>query len=170
MKKNKTEVANFPLIKGEVTKTNFSMLSRDIMQTQTPLKTYIGVKAVESVVKEILDNKDFRNKVKDDYLTLSEGSLSKSELFGAEISTSSTLKKTTLAKEYEFSAGVKSLINEIDNLEIILKNKKELLKSLKLQEINSGTAKEISIDNILGIEQAETDTLNSFDLKITFKK
>ena len=170
MKKNKTEVANFPLIQGEVTKSNFNTIANQITATETPLKTYIGVKAVESVVKEILDNKDFRNKVKDDYLTLSEGSLSKSELFGAEISTSSTLKKTTLAKEYEYSAGVKSLINEIDNLEIILKNKKELLKSLKLQEINSGTAKEISIDNILGIEQAETDTLNSFDLKITFKK
>ena len=170
MKKNKTEVANFPLIKGEVTKTNFSMLSRDIMQTQTPLKTYIGVKAMETVIKEVLDNKDFRKEVKEDYLTLSEGSLSKSELFGAEISTSSTQKKTTLAKEYEYSPGVKSLINEIDNLEIILKNKKELLKSLKLQEINSGEAKEISINSILGIEQAETDTLNSFDLKITFKK
>lgn len=169
MKKNKTEVANFPLIKGEVTKTNFSMLSRDIMQTQTPLKTYIGVKAMETVIKEVLDNKDFRKEVKEDYLTLSEGSLSKSELFGAEISTSSTQKKTTLAKEYEYSPGVKSLINEIDNLEIILKNKKELLKSLKLQEINSGEAKEISINSILGIEQAETDTLNSFDLKITFK-
>lgn len=170
MKKNKTEVANFPLIKGEVTKTNFSMLSRDIMQTQTPLKTYIGVKAMETVIKEVLDNKDFRKEVKEDYLTLSEGSLSKSELFGAEISTSSTLKKITLAKEYEYSPGVKSLINEIDNLEIILKNKKELLKSLKLQEINSGEAKEISVNSILGIEQAETDTLNSFDLKITFKK
>ena len=170
MKKNKTEVANFPLIKGEVTKTNFSMLSRDIMQTQTPLKTYIGVKAMETVIKEVLGNKDFRKEVKEDYLTLSEGSLSKSELFGAEISTSSTQKKTTLAKEYEYSPGVKSLINEIDNLEIILKNKKELLKSLKLQEINSGEAKEISINSILGIEQAETDTLNSFDLKITFKK
>ena len=170
MKKNKTEVANFPQIKGEVTKTNFSMLSRDIMQTQTPLKTYIGVKAMETVIKEVLDNKDFRKEVKEDYLTLSEGSLSKSELFGAEISTSSTLKKITLAKEYEYSPGVKSLINEIDNLEIILKNKKELLKSLKLQEINSGEAKEISVNSILGIEQAETDTLNSFDLKITFKK
>ena len=101
MKKNKTEVANFPLIKGEVTKTNFSMLSRDIMQTQTPLKTYIGVKAMETVIKEVLADTTFRTKVKDDYLTLSGGSLSKGEQFGAEVATVSTLKKIILAKEYE---------------------------------------------------------------------
>jgi hypothetical protein len=169
MKKNKTEVANFPLIKGEVTKTNFSMLSRDIMQTQTPLKTYIGVKAMETVIKEVLADTTFRTKVKDDYLTLSGGSLSKGEQFGAEVATVSTLKKIILAKEYEYSVEIKTLENEIAILEIGLKNKKDLLKAMKLQEINSGTAQEISVDNILN-EKTETDVLDTFDLKITFKK
>ena len=169
MGKNKIQTANFPLIKGEVTKSNFNTIAKEITSTETPLKTYIGIKAMETVVKEVLNDTNFRAKVKDDYLTLAEGSLSKSELFGVEVSTVSTLKKITLAKEYEYSVEIKALENDIANLEIELKNKKDLLKAKKLQEINSGEAKEISANNILG-EQSETDTLNSFDLKITFKK
>ena len=168
MAKNKIQTANFPLIKGEVTKSNFNTIAKEITSTETPLKTYIGIKAMETVVKEVLNDTNFRAKVKDDYLTLAEGSLSKSELFGAEVSTVSTLKKITLAKEYEYSVEIKALENDIANLEIELKNKKDLLKAKKLQEINSGEAKEISANNILG-EQSETDILNSFDLKITFK-
>lgn len=169
MGKNKLETASFPAIAGEVTKSNFAKLSNKITATNTPLKTYLGIKAVEAVVKEVLDNKEFRNKVKEDYLNLSGGSLSKSELYGAEVTTVSIAKKVALAKEYEYSDEIKSLQNEVEALDLHIKNKKDLLKALKLQEINSGTAKEISISSILGIEPAETDTLSTFDLKITFK-
>lgn len=169
MGKNKLETASFPAIAGEVTKSNFAKLSNKITATNTPLKTYLGIKAVEAVVKEVLDNKEFRNKVKEDYLNLSGGSLSKSELYGAEVTTVSIAKKVALAKEYEYSDEIKSLQNEVEALDLHIKNKKDLLKALKLQEINNGTAKEITTAGLLGIEPAETDTLNSFDLKITFK-
>lgn len=168
MSKNKIQTATFPLIKGEVTKSNFNTIAKQITSSENPLKTYIGVKAMETVIKEVLADTTFRSKVKDDYLTLSGGSLSKGEQFGAEVATVSTLKKITLAKEYDFSIEIKALENDIANLEIELKNKKDLLKAKKLQEINSGKAVEISVDNILN-EKTETDVLDTFDLKITFK-
>lgn len=168
-KKSKINTATFPAIAGDVTKSNFSKISKEITETKTPLKTYIGVKAIETVIKEVLSNYDFRNKVKEDYLKISEGSLSKSELFGAEVNTASTLKKMTLAKEYEYSDEIINLQNEIEKLEIELKAKKDLLKSLKLQEINSGVAKEVTSESLIINEDSEYSILDSFDLKITFK-
>ena len=168
-KKSKINTATFPAIAGEVSKSNFLKISKEITETKTPLKTYIGVKAIETVIKEVLTNPDFRNKVKEDYLIISEGSLSKSELFGAVVNTASTLKKMTLTKEYEYSDEIINLQNEIEKLEIELKAKKDLLKSLKLQEINSGIAKEITSESLISNEVSEISILDSFDLKITFK-
>lgn len=166
----KIETATFPALKGNVNKGNISKIASDICKSETPLKSYIGIKAIEAVITEVKENADFRERVKEDYLNISGGSISKSELFGVEVNTYSTLKKETLKKEYEYSDEINGLQNEIEKLEIDLKSKKDLLKAKKMQEINSGIAKEINIENITGTELTEIPLLKTFDLKITFKK
>lgn len=157
------------IIKGEVNKGFLKSLVETYLQDNNfnPLLKYVNIKAVEIIVKEILADENFRKQVKEDYLHISGGSLSKSELYGVEIKTSSNEKKIELKKDYEYSDSVKQLEKEISFMEQTLKLKRDNLKGLKLLEINSGTAKIINQELL---PEIETDILDTFNLVITFKK
>jgi hypothetical protein len=149
-----------------LTKNSLFIYSDAITNTETPLRTYIAVKGLETVCKKILSDKQFRESVKEDFLNISGGSIDKNELFGVTVSTVSQIKKNELAKDYIYSDAVQSLQKEIDTMKLQLKSKEDLLKGMKLQEINSGEAQEV----LSGfVEVAEADPLKEFDLKITFK-
>jgi len=150
----------------DVSKKTLQGISKEITNTVNPLETFVKVKALETIVEEIIADKKFRESVKEDFLNLSGGTIDKTELFGVTVSTISQIKKVELAKDYIYSDEVKSLESEIELLELNLKSKKDLLKGMKLQEINSGVAKEI-LNGF--VEPVESDPLKEFDLKITFK-
>ena len=122
--------------------------------------------AIESIIEGVIKDSKFREAVKEDFLNISGGSIDKHELFGVTVSTVSQVKKNELAKDYIYSDAVQSLQKEIDTIKLILKSREDLLKGMKLQEINSGEAQEV----LSGfVEVAEADPLKEFDLKITFK-
>lgn len=150
----------------DVSKKTLQNISKEITNTINPLETFIKVKALETICKEIVSDKSFRDKVKENYLYISGGAIDKQELFGVTVSTISQVKKVELAKDYIYSDEVSKLQSEIENLELELKTKKDLLKGKKLIEINNGTAKEIMSDFV---DVPESDLLKEFDLKITFK-
>jgi len=150
----------------DVSKKTLQSISKEITNTVNPLETFVKVKALETICKEIIADKKFRECVKEDFLNLSGGSIDKTELFGVTVSTISQIKKVELAKDYIYSDEVKSLESEIELLELNLKSKKDLLKGMKLMQINNGTAQEV----LSGfVEPVESDPLKEFDLKITFK-
>jgi hypothetical protein len=150
----------------DVSKKTLQGISKEITNTINPLETYIKVKALETICKEITSDKSFREAVKENFLYISGGSIDKTELFGVTVSTVSQIKKNELAKDYIYSDAVQSLQKEIDTMKLQLKSKEDLLKGMKLQEINSGEAQEV----LSGfVEVAEADPLKEFDLKITFK-
>jgi len=156
------------LIKSEqIKKSDITKLANEIINSANPLQDYIVTKALEILTKEILDNKEFRRKVKDNYLTLSEGSLSKSHLLGVTVKTVSLEKKNELVKNYEFTKEVTNLEKKINKAEIELKSMKTRLKEYKLLEINKGLATEISTAEITG-EVAEVNPLDQFNITITF--
>jgi len=149
----------------DVSKKTLQNISKEITKTETPLETFIKVKALETICKEIVSDKKFRESVKENFLNVSGGALDKHEIFGVTISTVSQIKKVELAKDYIYSKAVQKLQSEIELLKLQLKSKEDLLKGMKLQEINSGTAQEV----LSGLVPTEVDPLKEFDLKITFK-
>ena len=147
-------------------KKQIKQISKQITKTDAPLETFIKVKAIESIIEGVIKDSKFRESVKEDFLNISGGAIDKTELFGVTVSTVSQIKKNELAKDYIYSDAVQSLQKEIDLIKLILKSKEDLLKGMKLQEINSGEAQEV----LSGfVEVAEADPLKEFDLKITFK-
>lgn len=149
----------------DVSKKTLQNISKEITKSETPLETYIKVKALETICKEVTSDKHFRETVKENFLDISGGAIDKHELFGVTINTVSQVKKNELAKDYIYSDAVQKLQSEIELLKLQLKSKEDLLKGMKLQEINSGTAQEV----LSGFVPAEADPLKDFDLKITFK-
>ena len=150
----------------DVSKKTLQNISKEITKSETPLETYIKVKALETICKEVVSDKNFRENVKGDFLNISGGAIDKHELFGVTINTVSQVKKNELAKDYIYSDAVQKLQSEIELLKLQLKSKEDLLKGMKLQEINSGTAQEV-LSGL--VEPVEVDPLKDFDLKITFK-
>ena len=149
----------------DVSKKTLQNISKEITKSETPLETYIKVKALETICKEVVSDKHFREDVKENFLEVSGGAIDKAELFGVTINTVSQVKKNELAKDYIYSDAVQKLQSEIELLKLQLKSKEDLLKGMKLQEINSGTAQEV----LSGLVPVEVDPLKDFDLKITFK-
>ena len=149
----------------DVSKKTLRNISKEITKSETPLETYIKVKALETICKEVISDKKFRETVKENFLEVSGGAIDKTELFGVTINTVSQVKKNELAKDYIYSDAVQKLQSEIELLKLQLKSKEDLLKGMKLQEINSGAAQEV----LSGFVPVEVDPLKDFDLKITFK-
>lgn len=156
-------------LSGDITKQSLKDIAKEIIKNDTPLRTYIEIKAMEVIIKDVLENNNFRKAVKEDFLKQSEGALSKSELLGVVINTRSLEKKNTLGKEYIYSAEVTKVQQEINELELQLNYKKSFLKSRKLLEINTGIAEEISLESVAGLPAKETDVLDSFNITLTFK-
>lgn len=149
----------------DVSKKTLQNISKEITKSETPLETYIKVKALETICKEVVSDKHFREDVKENFLNISGGAIDKTELFGVTINTVSQVKKNELAKDYIYSDAIRDLQYEVDKIKLELKLKEDLLKGMKLQEINSGTAQEV----LSGLVPVEVDPLKDFDLKITFK-
>lgn len=154
------------IIKETPTKFNMSeFVSKYLTDTKiNPLQKYLNLKAIEYMVKLALNDKVFRASVKEDFIQQTEGAISKTEVLGVEIKTTSLEKKNTLAKNYIYSGNIEKLEKEIEILEQELKLKKDTLKGSKLLEINSGVAIEVTS----GI-QTEDNVLDSFNLVVTFK-
>ena len=150
----------------DVSKKTLQNISKEITKSETPLETYIKVKALETICKEVVSDKHFREDVKENFLNISGGVIDKTELFGVTINTVSQVKKNELAKDYIYSDAVQKLQSEIELLKLQLKSKEDLMKGMKLQEINSGTAQEVFAELY---QEPESDPLKDFDLKITFK-
>ena len=154
----------YPNSKLPATKENFKKFAEQITSADNPLFNYLSIKAMEYFVKLVLNDKDFKTKVKENYLETSGGLLDKRELYNVTIQPVSAIVKNELKKEYIYSDQVDSMQTEIDTLETELKHKKEMLKAQKLIEINNKTASEILIKEV-----TESDSLKDFDLRITFK-
>ena len=149
--------------KDQITKSDIQKISNTVMETDTPLQQYIIVKAIETMVKNVLDNKLFRERVKENFLELSGGALNKTELCGVTVKTVSQEKKITFAKSYIYSDGIDKLESEIMSKEIELKAFKDMLKGKKLLEINNGTAQEIVS------KEVAANVTDTFNLNITFQ-
>jgi len=150
----------------DVSKKTLQNISKEITKSETPLETYIKVKALETICKEVISDKPFREDVKENFLNISGGAIDKQELFGVTVSTVSQIKKVELAKDYIYSKKVSKLQSEVERLGLELKSKMDLLKGMKLMEINDGTAQEVMSEFV---EVPESDPLKEFDLKVTFK-
>jgi len=150
-----------------ISKSDISKVAMQVMTSNTPLQTYIIVKALEILVKDILSNDNFRKEVKSNFLEISGGALDKTQICGVTVKTVSLEKKNTLNKVYEYSAEIKKLENKILKKEIELKAMKKELKEKQLLEINSNIATEISTAEITG-EVAEVNPLDQFNITITF--
>jgi hypothetical protein len=150
-----------------ISKSDISKVAMQVMTSNTPLQTYIIVKALEILVKDILSNDNFRKEVKSNFLEISGGALDKTQICGVTVKTVSLEKKNELAKNYEFTKEVTNLEKKINKAEVELKSMKTRLKEYKLLEINKGLATEISTAEITG-EVVETDPLDQFNITITF--
>lgn len=145
-----------------------AMVKEYLQDTEiSPLMKHLNLKAIEFMVKEALADKGFRRAVKEDFLNVTSGSLSKTEVLGVEIKTASQEKKNTLAKFYTYSSAVTSLEKEIELLQQELKLKQDNLKGTKLLEINNGTAQELAT---LFEDKPVVDVLDGFNLTVTFKQ
>jgi hypothetical protein len=151
-----------------ILKSDIQEVATSVMSSNTPLQTYVIVKALEILVKDILANDIFRKKVKQNYLEISGGSLDKSQVCGVTVRTVSLEKKNELAKNYQYSKSIETLKSKIDKKEIELKAMKKELKEKQLLEINTGVAVEISRETITD-EVIESDPLDSFNITITFE-
>ena len=155
----------------EPTKQAITEKANVIMSMEDALKTFLEVKFMENVISEIVSNKEYRKRVKEEFLKETGGEVKKHEMFGIEIAPVSQVKKNMFSKVYVYSEQVDKMEKEIEEILSDLDLKKQALKLLKTIEINNGTAKEVTVDNLFSDspEVQETDPLKDFDLKITFK-
>lgn len=158
------------------TKETIKQKSEQVMSTDAPLETFLEVKFMEKVVKEILENKEFRKRVKEDYLNQSGGEVTTIELFGIKVAPMSQEKKLMLEKVYIFSEQVNKMEKEIEEYLSLVDLNKQAVKLLKTIEINNGTAKEVTVDSLFPeddseekSEEKQVSEVDKFNLQITFK-
>ena len=150
--------------KDQITKSDIQKISNTVMETDTPLQQYIIVKAIQTMVNNVLDNKLFRERVKENFLELSGGALNKTQLCGVTVKTVSQEKKNTLTKCYIYSDEVYKLESEIANKEIELKAYREMVRARKLHEINTGVAHETIS------KELNPNITDSFNISVTFQE
>lgn len=131
------------------------------------LQKWVQLKEIGHAVKEA--EKILKPLAKESFLELSKGELDKKHFFGVEVTTVSTVKKNTLAKEYIFSDAVDAIQKEVDEMKLRLKEKENVLDGMKMMEINNGTATELTAGALIG-EEVTTDLKDDFELKITLRK
>lgn len=126
------------------------------------LEKYLTLKFLEQVIKEALPK--LNGLAKDDFLQTYNG-VTKQETMGVEISLVN-MSKSNMLKDpiYTYSDNVYNLINDIEKMEQSIKDKKDLLKSLKVMEINDGTAKKEELFD------EPKEVKDDFQLKITLRK
>jgi hypothetical protein len=160
------EIVQFPV---EPTKEDLVGLSNAIMNSPTPLKHFIMTKALEKICKNVVDSKEFRHRVKEDFLVQTEGALDKKHIFGADIS----IRKAAIDYDlFEFSKKTEDLRKEIEIQESEIDLKKLTLKQRRDSEIVLGIAKKVTIDSLLEEQIRESKgltALQDFNLTISFK-
>ena len=151
------------IIKFSPTKLNMESFVAQYIEDESisPLNKYLNLKSIEYMVKIALADKPFRDSVKEDYLSLTNGSTDRVEIMGTEIKTVSQEKKNVLAKTYLYSDKVIEQEREIDRLEFELKCKKDTLNGARLMDINNGTA--------VCLDTKEDTVTDSFNLIVKFK-
>lgn len=152
----------------EITKSQIELISKEIKNSENSLKNYILIKGLEKICKNITDDKDFRIKVKDDFLKHTEGVVDKEHLYGATIN---TVKPRIEFDKYTYSKDVEQMEKDVEVLASELELKKDALKMRKRAEITAEVAKEITPESVLGIEvaKAENAVLKEFDIQIKFE-
>lgn len=155
---------------GELNKVNLESISNKIMESKDvpEIETYIKVKAVEQIVKFVTSNTDFRKRVKESFLTQTQGLLDKTSIMGVTIKPRDLSKQEMLKDVYMYSDEINNLEIEIQNLEEELSLKKDILKQRKLLEINSGTAVKVTMESVLGEQIVEAESLKNFDISVSF--
>lgn len=136
----------------------------------SPLEKYITLKAYEKIIEYAIKDTKFRKEVREDYLSRQGGEIKSSEFYGVPIQVVDQTKKNELAKNYIYTDEVTQMEKEIEVIEQDLKLKKDILKGRKLMEINNGTAKEVTIESVLGQQVVEVDAINNFELKLLFRE
>lgn len=128
----------------------------------TPLEKYATLKFLEQLVKDGLEA--LKSSAKDDFLK-TYGGVTKMQIMGIDISLKNMSKANALKDPvYIYSDNVYNLVNDIEKMEQSLKDKKDLLKSLKTMEINDGTAKKEEL-----FEEPK-EAKDDFQLTITLQK
>lgn len=127
-----------------IRKSVFQQWINELRKSPTPLKTYIELKAAMYILEAVNKDKEFKTKVKENYLELTEGCKGGNLPFDIKITTPSTIKAIQKKNTYAFSASVIDL--EAEYLEQRLKadNLYDLLQQMKNVEINNGIAKLLS--------------------------
>ncbi len=159
------------LTNPEITQEIIDNTYEAVMTYDDPLKIYIWAKAVEKVIKRILDPKDlgFRLEVKKAFLERTEGAVDKSHIFGAEVTTT---KVSIDFGEYTYSDECEQIRKDIEVMKSELEMREKALKLRMTHEINSDIAVKITPESILGIAvQEATDKIveESFNIKVSFK-
>lgn len=143
-------------------KKEITLFVNDFVNGEQSLEKYLTLKFLEQVIKEALPK--LNPMAKDDFLKTYNGAI-KMETMGVEISLVN-MSKSNMLKDpiYNYSDNVVNLENEIKQMEQSVKDKKDLLKSFKVMEINDGTAtKEEMFEEPKEIK-------DDFQLKITLRK
>jgi len=155
------------------TKSTLRELTKEIKEWKgTPdLRKYVEIKILEKIVKDIVDDKEFRKKVKENFLELAEGAIDKTEMFGVKIGVSNVEVSKEVATLWHYSDKIMIEESEIESIEAeleirksALKSRKDGLKAMKLMEINNGTAEKVLDDEG---NEIKIDPLDTFDLKIS---
>ena len=143
MENNKSEIILIPKFEEVPSKEEITTGVRNYLAVpDIPLiHKYVTLKTLEKVVEEGL-NQTIRKEVIDSALEFSGGA-NKFDYCGAKIQITSE-RKDSIMKEYQYSVDVENMEKEIAEMEADLKTAKDNLKALKIREINSGTAVDIT--------------------------
>lgn len=160
---NFLEIRQEALSKKEVTEQVVNWCEDD---NAPDIAKWVFLKQLEMAVE--IGKEKLKKSAKESYLQITEGAIEKKNLFGVEITTQSTVKKQTLAKQYIFSDEVDAMETEIEKLRQQLKDKEDLLKARKVMEINGGIATELTGGGEIGEDTSTPE--NDFNLVIKFRK
>jgi hypothetical protein len=127
-----------------------------------PILKYCSIKALEEYCKQYIEQE--KNSVKKEFLKQFNG-VTKQEVYGVEISLKD-YSKSAMLRDYKFSYDVTTLEKEIALAKDTLKLKEDMLKKMKMMEINNSIAKPILDPTVFG----EPDTIDNWQMFITLRK
>jgi len=127
------------------------------------IEKYANLKFLEEFVKKGLV--ELKEPAKDDFIKMFNGATSM-DFMGITVSLKNMTKSNRLKDpSYEYPQHITGLVKDIEAIELILKGKKDMLKLLKTQSINEGTAKKL--DEIF---EEPKELKDDFQLTITLRK
>lgn len=146
--------------KTEISKFADEFIAKDDLSLT---EKYINIKFIEELVEQI--KKKLNPLAKADFAKMFEGE-TKKDFMGVNVQLVWMGKSKALKDpSYEYSDKINEMQRDIDMVEMNLKTQKEILKLMKTQEINNGTAKKL--DEIF---EEPKNELEDFQIKISLRK